>query len=287
MNWQMKSSSVALIYLHILLLGCARSNQAIALEQAQHKERSASERIRDEAAAKAAGYFELPATDSPQEIVYHTAYSLMYSEPHEQAQWVAYLLTASRTSNDFKRKNDFRPDPKIPTGSATHADYKGSGYHRGHLAPSADMGWSAEVQSESFLYSNMSPQVPAFNTGIWSKLEKQVRDWAVDYDSIYVVTGPVLTNKLPSIGPNEVAVPEHYYKVIMHYSGATPKAIGFILPHEGSRAHVSTFAVSVDSVEVVTGINFFPQLRVDQEALESNCCIPCWKWSSPGADLGD
>lgn len=283
MNLKLKPVAIMALYAIAMFTACARSGQPMAKDRAPGTERSPSERIRDEAAAKAAGYFELPATDSPQAIVYHTAYSLMYSEPHEQAEWVAYLLTASRTSNEFKRKNDFRPDPKIPTGSATHADYKGSGYHRGHLAPSADMGWSEEVQSESFYYSNMSPQLPAFNTGIWSKLERQVRDWAVDYDSIYVVTGPVLADGLPTIGPNEVAVPEQYYKVIMHYCRETPKAIGFIVPHEGSRAHVSTFAVSVDSVEALTGINFFPQLPPQQEALESECCIPCWKWSSPGA----
>ena len=247
----------------------------------------AAERERAEAAAKAAGYFELPATENPQEIIYHLAYSLLYSEPHEQAEWVAYVLTAERTSNTYKRKNDFRTDPEVASGSATHADYKGSGYHRGHLAPSADMGWSPEVQSESFYYSNMSPQVPACNTGIWSKLEKQVRDWAVEYDTIFVVTGPVLTNGLPAIGPGGVAVPEFYYKVILHNSLPAPKGIGFIMPNAGSKAHVSSFAVPIDSVESVTGIDFFPLLPAESEEIESERCLPCWKWNSPDAvDFG-
>ncbi len=275
----MKPCAVCLLYILLLFVGCARSSQPGASQKRGDADRNTAAAVRAEAAAKAARYFEIPAADRPEEIIYHTAYSLMYSEPHEQAEWVAYLLTAEHTSNNYKRKNDFRSDPKVPSGSATHADYKGSGYHRGHLAPSADMGWSAETQSESFYYSNMSPQLPAFNTGIWSKLERQVRDWAVAYDSIFVVTGPVLTDGLPAIGPNEVAVPQQYYKVIMHYSHASPKAIGFIVPHEGSKAHVSTFAVSVDSVEAVTGLNFFPTLPPEKASVESECCIPCWEWN--------
>lgn len=277
----MKRLFVHLFYSLVLLTGCAKSNQPEGALTPQQRTEMAAEREKDEAAAKAAGYFELPAAENPQEIIYHLAYSLKYSETHEQAEWVAYMLTANRTSNTYKRKNDFRTDPKVPTGSATHADYKGSGYHRGHLAPSADMGWSPEVQSESFYYSNMSPQVPACNTGIWSKLEKQVRDWAVEYDTILVVTGPLLTDGLPGIGPNEVAVPEFYYKVILHNDLTAPKGIGFIVPNAGSKAHVSAFAVPIDSVEAVTGIDFFPLLPATLEEIEGKICMPCWKWNSP------
>jgi endonuclease G len=91
-----------------------------------------------------------------------------------------------------KRKDNFRSDPKVKTGSAALSDYKGSGYDRGHLAPAADFKWSATAMSESFYMSNMSPQVPGFNRGIWKNIESTVRNWAVENDEIYIVTGPVL-----------------------------------------------------------------------------------------------
>ena len=114
-----------------------------------------------------------------------------------------------------KRGDDFRPDPAVPTGSATPQDYTRSGYDRGHLAPAADMSFSAKAMSESFYMSNMSPQAPQFNRGIWSKLEKQVRHFATKEKRIVVVTGPILpAEKNITIGANKVTVPQYYYKVI-------------------------------------------------------------------------
>ncbi|GAH82191.1 unnamed protein product, partial [marine sediment metagenome] len=127
------------------------------------------------------------------DIIRHTAYTLKYKEKYEQAEWVLYKLTAERVKGSYKRTNDFRPDPMVKTGSATLSDYKGSGYDRGHLAPAGDMKWSTTAMSESFYMSNMSPQNPGFNRGIWKKLEGQVRTWATDNEEIYIVTGPVLS----------------------------------------------------------------------------------------------
>ena len=151
----------------------------------------------------------LPEINPNDIIVKHYAYTLNYNEEHEQAEWVAYILTKDRVYGTVKRTNNFRPDPKVKTGSATLADYKGSGYDRGHLAPAADMKWSATAMSESFYMSNMSPQRPGFNRGIWKRLEQLVRTWAVEYEEIHVVTGPVLKGSFKSIGPNQVSVPEY------------------------------------------------------------------------------
>lgn len=152
---------------------------------------------------------EIPKTSSSKDrIIKKTGFSLLYNESHEQAEWVAYQLTKSETNSVFERTDNFMVDPMVKTGSAVAADYQGSGYDRGHLAPAGDMGWSAASMTESFYYSNMSPQLPAFNRGIWKRLEEQVRTWAIDYDTLYVVTGPVLQMGLPKIGPNEVSVPD-------------------------------------------------------------------------------
>jgi len=222
---------------------------------------------------------EIPRVKGSDEVVTHTGFSLLYNESYEQASWVAYFLTRERTNKQFDRTDKFLPDPKISTGSATDSDYAGSGYDRGHLAPAADMGWSSVAMQESFYYSNMSPQVPSFNRGIWKKLEEQVRSWAVEYDSIFIVTGPVLKPGLPGIGPNNVSIPEYYYKVILDHKGADVKGIGFILPNGASNEALTTYAVSIDSVERMTGIDFFPALPdMAERQLEKELCIPCWNW---------
>jgi len=223
---------------------------------------------------------ELPAFRGRDAVVQHFGYTLSYNEKNEQANWVAYELTAAETTKRVNRSNNFRPDDDVRTGSATNADYKGMGYDRGHLAPAADMGWSATSMQESFFYSNMSPQVAGFNRGIWKSLEEQVRQWAVDNRAIYVVTGPLLPDNLPVIGVNKVSVPRFYYKVILDYTAPELKGIGFILPNATSSLPLKSFVVSIDYVEKMTGIDFFPALPDDQEQkLEKTICLDCWSWN--------
>ncbi|MDD4970240.1 MAG: DNA/RNA non-specific endonuclease [Paludibacter sp.] len=225
--------------------------------------------------------FELPAITSNDVIIKHLGYTLSYNEKHEQANWVAYELTAEETQKGVTRTNDFRSDNAVKTGSAKNDDYQGSGYDRGHMAPATDMRWSVQAMEESFFYSNMSPQVPGFNRGIWKKLEERVRQWAVENTDIYVVTGPILTDHLPVIGPDKVSVPRYYFKVILDYTLPELKGIAFIMPNASSTMPLQSFAVPIDSVEHVTGINFFPALPDKQEqALEKTICIDCWSWSS-------
>jgi endonuclease G len=222
---------------------------------------------------------EIPKTNSHETIIHHTAYSFSYNEKHEQANWVAYLLTKEETQKAFERSNKFLPDPEVKTQTANDADYKSSGYDRGHLAPAADMSWSEITMQESFYYSNMSPQVPSFNRGIWKKCEELVRSWANENDSIYIVTGPVLKEGLPTIGENKVSVPNYYYKVILDYCKPSIKGIGFIFPNTASSEDLEKYTVSIDSVEVYTGIDFYPSLPDEQEEfIEKTTCIDCWHW---------
>ena len=213
-------------------------------------------------------------------IIEREGYALGYIEKHEQPAWVQYVLTADEVSHAIvNRSDDFRADPFIPTGSATPQDYTRSGYDRGHLAPAADMGYSDRTMSESFYMSNMSPQTPQFNRGIWSKLEKQVRHFAVREKRIVVVTGPILpSEKTVTIGANQVTVPEYFYKVI--YDTTSPeKMIAFVLPNRGSDADLRSFAVTVDYVEELTGLDFFcnvPQPK--QEQLERTITVENWDW---------
>ncbi len=233
---------------------------------------------------------EIPISPYNDQIVRHTAYTLGYSEANEQARWVGYYLTSQEVNGSEKRKDNFRSDPSVSTGSASLADYKGSGYDRGHLAPAADMKLNSTYMFESFYMSNMSPQEPGFNRGVWKNLESAVRGMALQNQAVYVITGPIFTSNKGTIGLNRVTVPGYYYKVILDYSGEEHKAIGFILPNSKSSSSLSSFAMSVDEVERRTGLDFFSAIPDDEEVkLESSFDFSEWnvknaisKSNSPG-----
>ncbi|WP_250433001.1 DNA/RNA non-specific endonuclease [Hanstruepera flava] len=220
--------------------------------------------------------FFLP-TSTTEQIVHHNAYSLSYSEPHEQAEWVAYELKKEHLSNsDFDRPY-FEIDKAVKTGAASWRNYKNSGYDRGHLCPAGDRRYSQEAHDETFLTSNISPQEHQFNSGIWNALEQKVRYWANRYDGVFVVTGGVLKGNMKTIGTEEVTVPNQFYKVIMDYNSGKPKVLAFLMPHENSSKPLYNFVISVDEVEEITGIDFFPELDDELEnRLESSNNYKHW-----------
>jgi endonuclease G, mitochondrial len=235
-----------------------------------------------------AGRLEIPALNSSDQIVEHTAYTLQYNEPNEQPDWVAYYLTKDRLHGSAMRGNEFREDPLISTGSAQLDDYKHTGYDRGHMAPAADFSWSQTAMSESFYLSNMSPQLHSFNAGIWEALENQVRTWAdAENDTLFIVAGPILTNELPTIGTrNKLTVPEYYFKALLLKSTTGLSAIAFILKQENSTKPLSDFAVTIDSLEKVTNIDFFSKLPVATQAeIESKYDLNHWPGITTGRGL--
>jgi len=194
------------------------------------------------------------------ELVSHSAIILSYNEEHEQAYWVSYKLTSAMLKGSEKRTDKFKADPKVSTQSASPTDYRLSGYDRGHLAPAGDFSYDAVAMAESFYMSNMSPQTPSFNRGIWKKLEDQVRYWAKANEEIYIVTGPVIKKKEITLGQNEVTVPEYFYKVIVDLHPPEYKAIAFLMRNEKSTRPLLDFAITVDSLERFAGLDFFPML---------------------------
>ncbi|MCF8245916.1 MAG: DNA/RNA non-specific endonuclease [Saprospiraceae bacterium] len=223
--------------------------------------------------------FYLP-TNPTGAIVQHKYYALSYVEKYELPEWCAYELTADRLNKKWvQRTNDFRPDPKVETGSATLDDYRRSRYDRGHIVPAADMAFSEEAMSETFFMSNISPQESGFNKGVWRELEELTRDWAKRFKHLYVVTGPVLSQPIKFwIGESQVAVAPSYYKVLLDLSEPELKAIGFIIPNQTSTEPLSGYAVSVDEVEALTGIDFFQNLMEPnlEKKLEANFDVKLW-----------
>jgi endonuclease G, mitochondrial len=233
---------------------------------------------------RCSGTRQPPETDH--EIRHMAAYTLCYRESYEEAEWSAYELTVGELIKDTVRSNDFRPDPGISTGSASLSDYRGSGYDRGHLTPAADMAFNKTAMSESFYLSNMVPQTAGCNRGIWKELEEFVRTETPHTGRIYVISGPVLEHPAAaykSIGKNNVAVPEYLYKVLLapryadETDAATPDdaagimAVGFIIPNRDCTGSIWDYAVTVDTVEARTGLDFYSLLddAAENEAEQS------------------
>lgn len=221
--------------------------------------------------------FNYSPTSTTDAIYEHKTFSFSYSEAHEQSEWVAYFLTAS----DFKRVNYDRPffivDPIVKTASADWRNYKKSGYDKGHLCPAGDRKSSYSSFKETFYTSNIVPQKREFNAGIWNRLEEKTRYWAEKYNGVYVITGGVLSDNLKTIGKEKVSVPNYFYKVLLTKDGT--RMIGFLLPHKESKLPLYEFAISVDQIEKITGIDFFPNLEdTIENRLEANSDYKNWSF---------
>ncbi|MDD4235646.1 MAG: DNA/RNA non-specific endonuclease [Bacteroidales bacterium] len=236
--------------------------------------------------------YGLPSVSDNEELIWHSSMVLVYDEQHEMAKWVAHILLSDVTRGSVSRTNDFRPDSLVKTGSTIEEDYflkhlqadstykyDGYGYDRGHLAPSADFRWSERALSESYLYSNIAPQLPEFNRNKWADIENFVRAYMYRYpkSQLFVVTGPVLNDELPKLerSPNRVSIPEQYYKVIMDFEAK--RGMAFLVPHKNLIYPPEYYAITIDSLEEITGINFFHTLsNEDESKIEAKINIEAW-----------
>lgn len=223
--------------------------------------------------------FFLPSSTTGQ-IVHHEHYSLSYSEPHEQAEWVAYELKKRHLSNTNFKRPYFEIDRSVKTGAAHWRNYKRSGYDKGHLCPAGDRRFSQDAHDETFLTSNISPQNHEFNSGIWNTLEQKVRYWAKKYDGVFVVTGGILKSNLKFIGDDNVSVPNQFYKILIDTNSGATKMIAFLIPHEDSNQPLYKFVVSVDKIEELTGVDFFSELDdTIENKLEASSSYKGWSFN--------
>ncbi|MBL4745005.1 MAG: DNA/RNA non-specific endonuclease [Flavobacteriaceae bacterium] len=223
--------------------------------------------------------FDYLPTSTTNQVVKHDYYTLSYSEKHEQAEWVAYELTKNQISSSHHERPYFSNDTKVKTKSAAWWNYKKSGYDKGHLCPAADRKFSKKAYDGTFLTSNVSPQKHDFNAGVWNRLEQKTRYWAKKYDKLYVITGGVLKDDLKTIGDEKVSIPTHFYKILLDYTQPEVKAIAFLIPHKESKKPLYEFVVSIDMIELVTGIDFFPGLPKDLEKrLEQSTSYKEWSF---------
>ena len=164
-----------------------------------------------------------------------------------------------------KRCNCFKSDTSIITKSASKSDYSSTGFDLGHLSPAADNNMSKKANEESFLMSNISPQLPRFNRGIWKELESWVRDKATEHNSVYVITGPVFLNNLGFVGKNNVTIPGYYYKILLRQEDSKMLSIAFLMPQLCTSSDIKDYIVTVNTIETITGLDFFPELGKSTE----------------------
>jgi len=200
-------------------------------------------------------------TSTTKQVVKHKYYTLSYNEKFEQAEWVAYELKKEYLKNGNYKRPYFIEDPSVTTGSADWRNYKKSGYDKGHLCPAGDMEFDENAYNDTFYTSNISPQNHDFNSGIWNRLEQKTRYWASKYNDVYVVTGGILKDSDKTIGTEKVSVPEYFYKIILAKIGKEHKAIAFLVPNEDSNKSLYDFMVPIETLEKMTGIDFFPNLK--------------------------
>jgi len=223
--------------------------------------------------------FDFLPSSTTSQIIKHDYFTLSYSEKHEQAEWIAYELKKSYVRNSNFKRPYFTEDSKVKTGSADWRNYKKSGYDKGHLCPAGDMEFEINAYNDTFFTSNISPQTHDFNGGIWNRLEQKTRYWATKHDGVYVITGGVLNASLKTIGKEKVSVPNYFYKILLDNSNGEYKMIAFLVPSKKSDKPIYDFVVSVDSLEKMTGIDFFPKLNDKTEnRLEKSSDYKAWSF---------
>lgn len=213
------------------------------------------------------------------EVVDHMGYMVNYNASLLIPNWVAYRLSEFEVEGHASRASKFRPDPDLVCAQACDDDYRNSGWDRGHMAPAADMKWSTQAMYESFYLTNVCPQNKNLNRGDWKELEDKVRELALQFHDVYVVCGPVVKERrFGKIGGNGVTVPDAFFKALMVQTGkAEYSAIGFIMENRAGNRPLSSYAVSVDSAEVLTGLDLFHNLPdVLENKVEATVDMAVW-----------
>lgn len=226
-------------------------------------------------------------TDSLQQLVLdscqraqYEGFTVYFDSSAHVPRCVIYELTDSETLGTEPRAKGFEHDPQVK-GCPDPKDYAGSGMDRGHMAPAADMKWSAQAMRESFMMTNICPQDKSLNEGGWNRLEEKAREWARRDGAVIIAVGPVIEQGLPRT-QGGVVIPNRFYKVVLAHQESPMRAIAFVYPNATSNGSLRQYAVSVDSVERLTGIDFFAHLPDDQEEpLERSCNLASFlqlKW---------
>lgn len=203
------------------------------------------------------------------QIIERDGYTLCYDARSKNPHYVVEVLTAESLEGSADRSTHlFREDENIPRHlRASSQDYKGSGYDRGHMVPAANCRKSVKRMAESFFLSNVCPRDAGLNRGYWLAFERHIRDLTRYYDTVQVITGPLYLPqgepgarfvRYPVIGPKDVAVPTHFFKVLRLEQGSDVEELAYIMPNEhiAPETPLDAFQATVHKVEQMSGIVF-------------------------------
>ena len=209
-------------------------------------------------------------------LVRYDAFDVHFNSERGIANCALYELTRNELNVTAERMGEFMADPGVK-GCPVPEDYAGSGMDRGHLVPAGDLKWNGTAMRQSFLLTNVGPMHKALNEGGWAKLEEKVREWTARDSALLVFTGPVVSERDTTLAGGRVRVPSAYYKVILAPCVRPVRVIAFIYPNGHSGGRLQQYAVSVDEVERLTGLDFFPTLPPEeQQRLESPVNLDAW-----------
>ncbi len=212
-------------------------------------------------------------------LINYKHYEVLFNQQTKIPVWVRYELTAIETDGPYSRKGKtFRPDDSIYISQADNNDYRNSGWSRGHMAPAADFKWSDEAMWDTFYFTNCCPQNEKLNNGQWKTLEEKVRDWAVRYGKVYVVTGPIIgQNTYGTIGANKVIVPDAFFKAIMADTPRGLQTIAFVMYNKDKNENMQRCAMSVNDLEKMAGLDVFEDIDDSiEEEVESSYNLRNW-----------
>jgi endonuclease G len=216
--------------------------------------------------------FGAPISSTPEnagQYLCRPTYAVHYSFASKTAEYVVEHVTVANITGTSQRKDDFRPDPEVPPQfRATLQDYAGQPYDRGHMSPAGNATNDAAAMSLTFLLSNMVPQVPNNNRGVWKQIETLARTWVSKQGEMYIITGTINTTQAKVIGKG-VVVPDWLFKIVV--DPKSQRMIAFMLPNvAGIGANdYPKYIVSIAEVEKATGILFFPKLPPQAAALKT------------------
>ena len=219
---------------------------------------------------------KIPAS-LPDTMVTYKGFTSYYNTELHVPNCVVYELKANEVDGNAENDNEFMIDEEVE-GCAGPWEYQGSGYQRGHMAPAADFKWDVAALFATYYMTNICPQMKVLNEGTWRRLEEKVREWAQRDSSLIVITGPVLSKNMSTIGQQtKVAVPEKFFKVILAPYAMPMRAIAFVMPNGQVKRKIMPYAATVDEVEQLTGLDFFSALPDDIEnRIEANSSATLW-----------
>ncbi|MDE7418746.1 MAG: DNA/RNA non-specific endonuclease [Muribaculaceae bacterium] len=213
----------------------------------------------------------------PSIIKEYEGFTVDFNPENKTPNYVAWILQGNETEGAIGRSNKFWTDTDLD-GCPDTRDYSHSGYDRGHMCPAGEQKWSDTAMHHSFVMANICPQKHELNTGAWKTLEDKERLWAKRDSAIVIIAGPIYdSSDKETIGKNKVRVPSAFFKVLLAPYASPMRAIGFVYPNMKCEGNMQSYAVSVDDIEKMTGLDFFAYLPDDIESdIESTVPFKDW-----------